>query len=68
MEQKPALLIGGEVFIASCHGCSWRRFVVVGSKLTTRAMSEQFCGTIKCEWPVEGAVITLRLDKDRLTS
>jgi two-component sensor histidine kinase len=39
-----------------------------GSKLTNYAMSEQFCGTIKCEWPVEGAVITLRLDKDRLAS
>ena len=39
-----------------------------GSKLATRAMSEQFHGTILCDWPVEGAIITLKMDKDRLAS
>ena len=37
-----------------------------GSTLATRAMSEQFHGSIQCSWPIEGAVITLRMDKARL--
>lgn len=37
-----------------------------GSKLAIRAMVDQFSGAIECAWPVEGAVITLKIDKDRL--
>lgn len=39
-----------------------------GSTLATRAMSEQFRGTIQCDWPLAGAIITLTMDKDRLAS
>ncbi len=37
-----------------------------GSKLAVRAMSDQLGGKIDCDWAAEGAVITLRLDKERL--
>lgn len=37
-----------------------------GSKLAVRAMSDQLGGKIDCDWSAEGAVITLRLDKERL--
>jgi two-component sensor histidine kinase len=37
-----------------------------GSKLAIRAMSDQLGGKIECDWAIEGAVITLRLDKERL--
>jgi two-component sensor histidine kinase len=37
-----------------------------GSKLAVRTMSDQLGGKIDCDWAAEGAVITLRLDKERL--
>jgi two-component sensor histidine kinase len=37
-----------------------------GSKLAVRAMSDQLGGKIDCDWAAEGAIITLRVDKERL--
>jgi two-component sensor histidine kinase len=38
-----------------------------GSKLVSRVMTEQLGGSINREWSAEGAIITLRLDKERLS-
>ncbi len=37
-----------------------------GSKLINRAMSMQLGGTITCDWDVEGVVVTLKMDRERL--
>jgi two-component sensor histidine kinase len=37
-----------------------------GSKLVTRSMSTQLGGSIACDWSKEGAIVTLRMRKDRL--
>ena len=39
-----------------------------GSKLVTRGMTAQLRGSITYEWPAEGAIITLRIDKTRLAA
>lgn len=39
-----------------------------GSKLVSRVMANQLGGSIEREWSPEGAIITLRLDKGRLSS
>lgn len=39
-----------------------------GSKLVNKVMTNQLGGSIEREWPPEGAIITLRLDKRRLSS
>lgn len=38
-----------------------------GTRLVTRVMTDQLGGSIDREWSAEGAIITLRLDKDRLS-
>ena len=38
-----------------------------GSTLVSRVMANQLGGSIEREWSAEGAIITLRLDKDRLS-
>jgi two-component sensor histidine kinase len=38
-----------------------------GSKLVSRVMTDQLGGSINREWSAEGAIITLRLDKERLS-
>jgi two-component sensor histidine kinase len=37
-----------------------------GSKLVTRGMSAQLHGSIACDWSRDGAIVTLRMNKDRL--
>lgn len=37
-----------------------------GNRLVTRGMSAQLGGAITYEWPVAGAIVTLRMDKGRL--
>jgi two-component sensor histidine kinase len=37
-----------------------------GSKLINRVMTTQLGGTITCDWAVDGVVITLTMDRDRL--
>lgn len=39
-----------------------------GSKLVSRVMVDQLGGSIERQWSTEGAIITLRLDKDQLSS
>ncbi|WP_426029704.1 sensor histidine kinase [Caulobacter sp. DWP3-1-3b2] len=39
-----------------------------GSKLVTRGMSAQLCGSITYDWPKHGVVATLRTLKDRLAA
>ncbi|RDV02405.1 histidine kinase [Undibacter mobilis] len=39
-----------------------------GTKLVTRVMEDQLGGSIERDWSPEGAIITLRLDKKRLSS
>lgn len=39
-----------------------------GSKLTTRVIQAELDGTITREWPEEGAVVTVRMRKDRLSN
>lgn len=39
-----------------------------GSKLVDRAVSGQLGGSISYDWPPEGAIVTLKLDKDRLAT
>ncbi len=39
-----------------------------GSKLVTRGMSMQLRGSITYEWPSEGAIVTLRMNKSRLAN
>lgn len=39
-----------------------------GSKLAARAMSAQLRGSIEYDWSAEGAVITLRMDTERLAA
>jgi two-component sensor histidine kinase len=38
-----------------------------GSKLVTRCISAQLGGSIACEWQEGGVIVTLRMNKDRLT-
>jgi two-component sensor histidine kinase len=38
-----------------------------GSRLVTRSISAQLGGSIACEWEEDGVIVTLRLNKDRLT-
>ena len=37
-----------------------------GSKLVTQSVSGQLGGSIEAQWPLEGAVVTLRAKKSRL--
>ncbi len=37
-----------------------------GSKLVNRSIANQLGGTIGFDWPVEGAVVTLRMSRARL--
>jgi len=39
-----------------------------GSKLITRGMSAQLCGSIDYDWSSGGVIITLRMRKDRLAN
>jgi two-component sensor histidine kinase len=38
-----------------------------GSAMLHRTVSRQFAGAVDVQWPVEGIIATLRLDKDRLS-
>lgn len=39
-----------------------------GSELVNRGMTRQLRGSITYEWPVEGVIVTLRIDKTRLAA